>query len=175
LTADPGGRGAEAAATRTQQDRGDQVSAEEAREDGDLGAGVRDPRDPEPRAQVPDPGAGDTAAQARRYAQPPRADLPQAALPRGEFPFGSSTSWPVAFVGRGGGEGAERPPPSLLCISRPAIITRYRFHGIQSHCFYPTREHSSWTRSTWLRGVIIPFAARRQRVQYQSVRCSYRS
>ena len=40
------------------------MSAKEAGEDGDPGAGVRDPRDAEPRPEVADPGAGDAEAQA---------------------------------------------------------------------------------------------------------------
>jgi len=78
FAADAGGRGTTPAATRAQQDRGDQVPVEEARENGDSRAGIRNPRDPKPRPEVTDPRAGDSEAQAGRYAEPPRSDLLEA-------------------------------------------------------------------------------------------------
>lgn len=78
FAADAGGRGAASTAARAQQNRGDQVPAEEAREDGDPRAGVRDPRDAEPRPEVADPGAGDAEAQAGGHAEPAHPDVPEA-------------------------------------------------------------------------------------------------
>lgn len=54
------------------------MPAEEARENGDPRAGIRNPRDPKPRPEVPDTRAGDPKAQAGRYAEPPRSDLLEA-------------------------------------------------------------------------------------------------
>lgn len=51
------------------------MSAEEARENGDSRAGIRNPRDPKSRPEVPDPRAGDSEAQAGRHAEPPRSYL----------------------------------------------------------------------------------------------------
>lgn len=78
FAADAGGRGAAPAAARAQQDRGDQVPAEEARENCDPCAGIRNSRDPKPRPEVSDPRAGDAEAQAGRHAEPPRSDLLEA-------------------------------------------------------------------------------------------------
>lgn len=67
FAADAGGRGTTTTATRAQQDRGDQVPAEEAGENGDPCAGVRDPRNAKSRSEVPNPRTGDSEAQAGRY------------------------------------------------------------------------------------------------------------
>lgn len=75
FAADTGGRGATTTATRAQQDRGDQVPAEEAGENGDSRARVRDPRDAESRSEVPDSRIGDSEAQAGRYVEPPQSNL----------------------------------------------------------------------------------------------------
>lgn len=72
---DTRGRGTTTTATRAQQDRGDQVSAEEAGKNGDSRARVRDPRDAESRSEVPDPRIGDSEAQAGRYVESPQSDL----------------------------------------------------------------------------------------------------
>lgn len=77
FAADAGGRGAASTAARAQQDRGDEVPAEEAREDGDTRTRVRDPRDAESRPQVADPGAGDAEAQAGGHAELAYADVPE--------------------------------------------------------------------------------------------------
>lgn len=78
FAADARGRGTASTAARAQQDRGDQVPAEEAREDGDPRAGVRDPRDAESRLEVADPRAGDAEAQAGGHAEPAHPDVPEA-------------------------------------------------------------------------------------------------
>lgn len=54
------------------------MPVEEARENGDPRAGIRNPRDPESRSEVADPGVGDTEAQAGRHAEPPQSDLLEA-------------------------------------------------------------------------------------------------
>lgn len=86
FAADTGGRGATTTTTRAQQDRGDQVPAEEAGENGDPRAGVRDPRDAESRSEVPDPRAGDSEAQAGRYVESPQPNLFEAGFGHNVLP-----------------------------------------------------------------------------------------
>lgn len=51
------------------------MSAEEARENGDSRAGIRNPRDPKSRPEVPDPRVGDSETQAGRHAESPQSHL----------------------------------------------------------------------------------------------------
>lgn len=54
------------------------MSIEETREDSDLGAGIRDSRNAEPRPEVADSGAGNTEAQASRHVESPWTNLLEA-------------------------------------------------------------------------------------------------
>lgn len=54
------------------------MPAEEARENSDPRAGIRNPRDPKSRSEISDPRAGDAEAQAGRHAEPPHSDLLEA-------------------------------------------------------------------------------------------------
>lgn len=62
------------------------MPAEEAREDGDPRAGIRDPRESKSRSQVPDPRAGDAEAQAGRHAEPAQSHLYEAGRGRDRLP-----------------------------------------------------------------------------------------
>lgn len=75
FAADAGGRGTTPATTRAQQDCSDQVPTEEARENGDPCAGIRNSRDPKPGPKVTNPRVGDSKAQAGRHAESPQSDL----------------------------------------------------------------------------------------------------
>lgn len=54
------------------------MSVEEARKDGDLGAGVRDPRNAEPRLEITDPGIRDAETQASGHVESPWTDVLEA-------------------------------------------------------------------------------------------------
>lgn len=56
------------------------MSAEEARENGDSRAGIRNPRDSKSRPEVPDPRVGDSEAQAGRHAESPQSHLLETGL-----------------------------------------------------------------------------------------------
>lgn len=82
VAADAGGRGTTSTATRAQQNCGDQVSIEKARENGDSRARIRNPRDPKPRPEVPDPRVRDSEAQTGRHAESPWSYLLEAGCGR---------------------------------------------------------------------------------------------
>ena len=54
------------------------MSVEEAREDGDVGTGVGDPRNAEPRLEITDPGIRDAETQASGHVESPWADVLEA-------------------------------------------------------------------------------------------------